>query len=123
MRHRRTQSCIHPPDVEGFPKYVGMFIHGPNKESLRFGPRSLDWVELEGGSNVHSFEWERITGQAFWSTVQRLGAVSSKLDETVTFFKKKPLSSKTTFIKIHFRLQTTKHLENHFHQKTTFTKI
>ena len=54
----------------------------------------------------------------------RLGTVSSKLYEIVTFhqknFHQKPLSSKTTFIKNHFH-------PNHFHQnpfspKTTFIK-
>ena len=79
-------------------------------------------------------------------TEDRVGTVSSKLDEIVTFhqkplsskttfiknhFHQKPLSSNTTFIKHHFHptplssntsfIQTTS-IKNHFHQKTTFIR-
>ena len=54
----------------------------------------------------------------------RLGAVSSKLDEIVTFHQK-PLSSKNTFIKNHFHPLSSKttFIKNHFHQHPVISKI
>ena len=50
------RSTIHPRDVEDFMWNVGVFFQKFSKDSLRFVPRSLDWVKFEGGSNDHTFE-------------------------------------------------------------------